>query len=240
LRPELVGRLLETLLKLASSREAVSIGELAENALLSRDQVGEILKVLGIPPRDVRLDEGLRSEIVLRGLELGVDGSLIARYLSWREFERLAARVLEKAGYGSVWNLRIASREGRVQVDVLAYRGDLMLLIDCKRWNKPLTPSAEARIAEEQERRLRILGKLLRETSEAGEDFSVVYLVPAVLSLYRPSKPLLRGHVFSSIGSFGSALGYIERAFFQLRHEKLRLRRGIPLDKLISRLRAEF
>ena len=237
-RPELIGRLLETLLKLASPGRALNVEELAENALLSKDQVEKMLKVLGIPSEEVRLSEDLRLEVVLRGLELGVDGSLIARYLSWREFEKLVARVLGKAGYGSIWNLRISSREGRVQVDVLAYRGDLMLLIDCKRWNKPPAPSEEARIVEEQERRLRILRGLLEGISKPGEGSRTVYLVPVVLSLYQPSKPLMKGHVFSSIGSFESALDYIERAFFQLRHERLRIKRGIPLDKLVLRLRA--
>jgi len=108
--------------------------------------------------------------------------------------------------------------------------------VDCKRWNKPLPPSVEENVKEGQERRMLILKKIIENMSWRDEEHTV-YLIPLVLSLYQPSKPLLGGHVFASIRNLRSAIEFIERSYFQLRHELLKIRRELALKELIWKLR---
>ena len=111
-----------------------------------------------------------------------------------------------------------------------------MLLIDCKHWNRPPPPSAELKILESQERRMLFLKELIEEMGFGG-DLQTIYLVPLVLSLYQPSKPILRGHVFTSINSFRAALEYVQDAYFQLRHEKIKIPRAMTIKFLVRRLK---
>ena len=236
IRSELIARVLEAILKLSSAESPITIDELLEETLISREQLEKILKILDLSPCELRLTEEARIRAILRGLEFGVEGKYLAKYLSWKSFEKLIAEILRKAGYSSEWNLTISSREGRIQIDILAYYGNLMLLIDCKHWNRPPPPSAELKILESQERRIIFLRKLIEKMRFEG-DLQTIYLVPVVLSLYQPSKPILRGHIFSSISSFKAALEYIQDAYFQLRHEKIRIPRAMSISTLVKRLK---
>lgn len=236
LRAENVSKVLEAILKLSAINKPISLEEISKQTLVSRDQVHRIVEALGIQAEASQLAEAAKIEAILKGLKLGADGRTIARHLSWREFERLVTRVLEEAGYDVEWNLRLSCGKERVQVDVLAYNGNLLLLVDCKRWNKPLPPSAEENIRRSQERRLSLLKELIGERSWEDEEH-LVYLIPLVLSLYRPSKTLLGGHVFASIRDLESAIEFIKRSYFQLRHELLKIRRELTLKELILNLK---
>ena len=236
LRAESVSKVLETILKLSSENRIISIDEISDLTLISRDQVHKILEALGVEGEGPQLAEAVKIEAILNGLKLGVDGGAIARYLSWREFEKLVTRILEEAGYDVEWNLTLSHKGERIQIDVLAYNGNLLLLVDCKRWNKPLPPSVEESVKEGQERRMLILKKIIENMSWRDEEHTV-YLIPLVLSLYQPSKPLLGGHVFASIRNLRSAIEFIERSYFQLRHELLKIRRELALKELIWKLK---
>ncbi len=236
LRAESISKVLEIILKLSSENKLISVDEVSDLALISRDQVRKILEALGVKAESLQLAEAAKIEAILNGLKLGVDGGAIARYLSWREFEKLVTRILEGAGYDAEWNLTLSHGRERIQIDVLAYNGSLLLLVDCKRWNKPLPPSAEESVREGQERRMLILKEIVENLSWRDERH-LIYLTPLVLSLYQPSKPLLGGHVFASIRNLGSAIEFIERSYFQLRHELLRVPRGLTLKELILKLK---
>lgn len=236
LRAENVSKVLETILKLSSENKLMSMDAISDLTLISRDQVREILKTLGVRAGSPRLAEAEKIKAILNALKLGVDGGAIARYLSWREFEKLVTRILEEAGYDVEWNLTLSHCRERVQIDVLAYNGNLLLLVDCKCWNKPLPPSIEENVRESQERRISLLKKIVENLPWRGGKHTA-YLIPLVLSLYRPSKPILGGHVFASIRDLGSAIEFIERSYFQLRHELLKIRRELTLRELIRKLR---
>jgi len=234
-RPDIASRILEAVLKISTSNKPISIIEISQISLTSMDETRRILGLLEIE-EDAVLCENERVRAILNALRLGVDASSLARYLDWREFERLATSLLSEAGYEAEWNVRLSYSGRRIQVDVLAYNGSILLVMDCKRWNRSLTPSAELRIREGQEKRLLLLKSLI-EHSFGQENSKIVYLIPATLSLYRPSKLIIDGFIFASLDKLEGALEYVERSFFQLRNEKVAIPRDLTLKQIVLRLR---
>lgn len=235
-RPDIISRILESILKLSSSSAPISADEISQLALVSREEARKILRLLEVGEGAI-MGENERVELVLNALRLGVDASPLARYLGWREFEKLTTALLNEAGYDAEWDVKLSFRGKRVQVDVLALKGSILLVIDCKRWNRPLTPSIEQEIKSRLEMRLSLLKDAIERAFGAGSPENT-YLIPATISLYRPSSQIIDGFIFTSIGELGGALEFVERAFFQLRNERVSLPRGLMLRELTSRLRA--
>jgi len=231
---EAYSRIVETILKLSKERKSLKIRELAENALLPKEQVMNILSMLGFHDEEIRLTRSKKIEMILHSLEWGIEGERVARYLDWREFEELIGKVFAKVGYEAEWNLNVLVGRKRCQIDLLAHKGNLILLIDCKHWKRPPPPSAELKIVEAQEKRLRILKEAVARVARGSKELRNVYLVPLVLSLYQPSKKILQGHVFASIGRLRGLLDYLESAYFQVRHEKLMVPAEEKLSDLVS------
>lgn len=235
IRPDIVSRVLEAVLRISVSNNPISVEEVSQISLTSMDEARRILGLLKVGEGAI-LGEDERVGVILNALRLGVDASSLARYLDWRGFERLATSLLGEAGYEVEWNVRLLYSGGRMQVDVLAYNGSILLVIDCKRWNRPLTPSAELRIIESQNKRLLLLKDLI-EHSFGRENLKTIYLIPLTLSLYRSSKPIIDGFIFVSLDKLRGALEYVERSFFQLRNEKTVVPRDLTLRQITRRLR---
>ena len=235
--PELVTRLLEALFRTWEEGGRLSVGKLSERALISREQTARILSWLGISGREFSLTEDVKIDAVLKAFEIGIDGERLSRHLAWREFEKLVNKILRRSDYQTEWNLTVTHKRERCQIDLLAYRGRIMLLIDCKHWKRPPPPSAELKMVEVQERRLRVLKKLLQSIYPPDEDFHELYLVPMVLALYQPSKRILNGHLFGSIGKLRSLIEYVESAYFHVRHEKVKIPAELDLQKIIRDLK---
>ena len=235
-RTELLHKVLEAILKLSPSNRSINLEDISSYTLISREQVREILNTLNLSEEDLPLRGEKKVELVLRGLRLGINGEVLARYLSWREFESLVTRLLSEIGYEAVWNVRLSHEGRRIQLDVLAYNGSLLLIIDCKRWNRPPSPSAESSIKESQEKKLSFLKELVENIGWEGKTHNV-YLVPIVLSLYQPSRPILEGHVFASIRNLSSVISFVENSFFRLRSEVLKISKDLTLTDILQKLK---
>lgn len=233
---EVISRLVETFLKISKAGEKLSITILSEKALISQQLVGEILSSWGILGDVIELSEEKRIDITIRALEYGVDGVRISRYLDWGEFEKLVAKIFEKAGYQTRWNIGLIQGGRRCQIDLIAYRENIMLIIDCKHWKRPPPPSAVSRMVEVQERRLIALKNKLESQAVSGEELREIYLIPMVLSLYQPSRKIMNGHIFASIGKLRGLLEYVESAYFQIRHEKVKAPKERDLEVLLMRI----
>jgi len=234
---EAYSRIVEAILKLSKEGGWVKIGDVAEYALLPRDRAADILSTLGLQGEEIRLTRGARIELILRALEWGMEGERVARYLDWQGFEELVGKIFERAGYGAEWDLRISLGGRRCQIDLLAYKVNLILLIDCKHWRRPPPPSSELKIVQAQERRLKMLKEALVKAAGEAEDARDFYLTPLVLSLYQPTRKIIQGHIFASIGNLRGLLDYLESAYFEVRHERLKLPYGAQLSGLISSIR---
>lgn len=235
IRPDIVSRVLEAVLKLSASNAPINVKDVSQLSLISRDETRRILSLLEVE-EGKKLGGNERVRAILSALRLGVDASTLAKHLDWKEFEKLTTALLNEVGYEAEWDVKLTHGSGRIQVDVLAYGGSILLLIDCKRWNRPITPSAEKRIMKSQEKRL-LFFKNAFERAFRGEDLRIAYLIPVTLSLYSPSKPIMDGFIFASLDKLRGALEYAERSFFQLRSEKVAIPRDLALKQIVRKLR---
>ena len=74
----IVGKILETILKLTAERDEVDSQEIAEHSLTSESMVNEVLDKFDL--RD-RMSFEQRVKVALEAIRLGVDGERISRYL---------------------------------------------------------------------------------------------------------------------------------------------------------------
>ena len=230
----IVGKILEAILKLTVERDEVNSQKIAEHSLISESMVSEVLDEFNLKNR-INFEQ--RVKLALEAIKLGVDGERISRYLSWKEFEKLAAEAFMEIGYEVYGDLRFKYGNRRHQIDLLAYNGILMLLVDCKHWKKPPSPSEEERMIVEQERRLIDLKDSLNILWKASGELKEITLIPIILTIYEPSKKLLRGHMFISVGKLMGALEYLERSYYELRNEMVRVPRDLGLSELIEPLK---
>jgi hypothetical protein len=117
---------------------------------------------------DGRFTVESKSRVQL-ALEVARVGSLkdAAKALSWQEFESFGAECLAEAGFRAEKNHRVKG-EGRVwQIDLVGYRGDLVLAIDCKHWN---TSGYESRLAPPAKHQRKATAHLLRTLTEKPSD----------------------------------------------------------------------
>ena len=230
----IVGRILEAILKLTLERDEVDSRKIAEHSLTSESMVNRILEEFDLGSR-IGFEQRVR--IALEAIRIGVDGERISRYLDWREFESLAAEAFKEIGYEVYGGLRFKYGDRWHQVDLLAYNGIFMLLVDCKHWRKPPSPSEEERMVVEQEERLMDLKDALSLLWRGSGELKEITLIPAILTIYEPRKKLLRGHMFISVRKLMGALEYLERAYYELRSEVVRVPRDLGLNELVKHLK---
>jgi hypothetical protein len=108
-----------------------------------------LLGTLGLDGQEVRLSPERRLQLAMEIARVGQLGAA-AKALTWQEFERFVVDCLEEAGFEAKRNVRIKG-EGRAwQIDVVGFRGELVLAIDCKHWNSPGYPARFKQAASHQ------------------------------------------------------------------------------------------
>jgi hypothetical protein len=112
-----------------------------------------------------------------------------ARALTWQEFERFSENCLEEAGFEAKRNVTVKG-EGRAwQIDVVGFRGELVLAIDCKHWNTPSYLSRFKLAASHQRQATsHLLTTLNEKTAEGTKGWQALAVIltvrepPALLS----------------------------------------------------------
>jgi hypothetical protein len=126
-----------------------------------------------------------RLKLALYALELGGDLSRVASFLTWQEFESMAATAFECNGY-HVWkNLRFMYGGRKWEMDIVACKQPLIICADCKHWKRALRPSTQKKIIKEQVERTSALGEFLPSLARKIEcsSWTKVSLIPTILTL---------------------------------------------------------
>ncbi|MEM3556485.1 MAG: restriction endonuclease [Conexivisphaerales archaeon] len=97
----------------------------------------------------------------------------LSKILTWDEFEKLAALIMEKNGFEVLLNYRVKKKE----IDVLARNSRYLIGIDCKHW-KRMGRSMLSRAAQMQKIRVRL----------ALESFNGLTGIAAIVTLYETSE----------------------------------------------------
>lgn len=182
--------LLSSLLKLTKN-EHVLTKCVNHEARVASDIAGKLLEKLqneGLITLNndfVEVTSDNRLRLAVKAISLGADVEYVSSLLRWQEFEDIAAVALERNGYVAAKNVRFKHGGRRWEIDVVGCRKPLVLCVDCKRWQRGLTPSALDKIVEAQVARAHALANTLPSPSLKFEcvKWSGAKFVPVILSL---------------------------------------------------------
>ena len=96
----------------------------------------------------------------------------VSEFLSWQNFEELVSRVLDENGFIVQKNLILT--KPRMEIDVVAVKLGISILIDCKHW-KRMTQSALNNIVNKQVERVKRYVEKTESTSA----------IPAIVTLHQ-------------------------------------------------------
>src|SRR3989304_4761214 len=79
-------------------------------------------------------DENDRLKTCLLAIRMGAPVDEVSRSLDWKDFESLAAEILDASEFETTRNLILT--KPRMQIDVVGVKSDIAILIDCKNWKR--------------------------------------------------------------------------------------------------------
>jgi len=120
----------------------------------------------------VFFDENDRLKTCLLAIRMGAPIDEVSRSLDWKDFESLAAEILEASEFETTRNLILT--KPRMQIDVVGVKSDVAILIDCKHWKRASHSSLEKAVKKQIERTKRFL-----------KTENVKIAIPAIVTLYQ-------------------------------------------------------
>jgi len=178
----------------------------------------------------VQVNAAMRMQLTIKALALGADIESTTKLLRWQEFEEIAGIALEDNDYVVQRNVRLKHGENRMEIDVVGCRKPIVLCVDCKHWQRSLSPSSLERIAEAQAKRTRVLADYLPNVASTlvCQKWRTARFVPVVLSLLHCSNRFHNNVPIVSILQFQdfvsqlpvniTAIEHTERIFGHLGH----------------------
>jgi len=126
-----------------------------------------------------------RVRLAVLAVHCGADVEQVSTLLHWKEFEGIAAEILERNGYATERNVRFSQHGRRREVDVVGCRRPIIVCVDCKHWRRGLKASSLEKIVEEQIERTSALAQWLPSPKSKIKcaRWSEAELVPVILSL---------------------------------------------------------
>jgi hypothetical protein len=150
-------------------------------------------KVGSISKSTIKFSGSDRLHTAVLALQMSHDIEHISRYLSWKDFEKLAYEVLRSFGYRTRTNVILG--KPRMEIDVVGTStGGFTIAVDCKHWKRS-NLSSLSNFSQKQAARAEQLLK---------HDRTISQVVPVMLTLYAESVrfagrvPLVPIHMFRS------------------------------------------
>ena len=113
-----------------------------------------------------------RLYVAMLALRSGCDIEEVSERLSWKDFERLASKVLLSFGYRTQTNVQLT--KPRMEIDVVGTSSGFAIAVDCKHWKRS-NLSSIARFSEKQITRAKRLIK---------HDSTISKVVPVIMTLH--------------------------------------------------------
>jgi len=204
MREATVKVLIETL-RLSKDTDRVQIADIASGARTTESFARKALTNARIEPDTnwISLSAGFRIGLAL---DIARAGRLrdSARALTWQEFEKFVEECLGEAGFQTEKNVRVKGGGRAWQIDVVGFRGDLVLTVDCKHWNTPGYFSRFKLAAEHQRTAtLHLLARPVEKMIQGGKERQAL---PLILTLSEPPVQSSEGVVLVSVEKLPSFL----------------------------------
>ncbi len=177
---------------------------------------------------NIKIDSQNRLKLAVKAATLGADVERVSSHLSWQEFENIAAVALENNNFTIAKNVHFKNSGHRWEIDVVGCKKPLVVCIDCKHWQRGMSPSVLSRIVDAQAERTKALAEACSETSIKIEykKWTNAKFMPAVLSLIPcsfkfynnvPIVPILQLQDFiSQLPAYTDKLKFFARTFEHL------------------------
>jgi len=189
------------LLELTKVRKRVELCELARQLRavdpnqLDRE-IGCLVSrgFIGFADGTVELDSDRRMRIADELVRSGGDPRRISRCLEWQEFEDFAAMSLQANGFRILKHFVFKSNDGRREIDLVAWSDTFLLAIDCKHWERGLSPSQARTVSLAQAQRASALAGLPELLMKRGmHDIEGRRVVPVILCLGEARQSIVEG-----------------------------------------------
>ena len=166
-------------------------------ALLRRTGIGE--KQSG----KVSISSSDRIKMSLLAAERMKDIKLVSHWLNWKDFEMFVSEIAKQHNYTARNNVNLT--KPRAQIDVIATKGSLSILIDCKHWNKTAGDSSLAEVAKKQIKRARIFIR-----SKKAREWGTKAALPSIVTLLGGSSKFSEGLPIVPVSEINSFFGSID------------------------------
>ncbi len=114
-----------------------------------------------------------------------IDLEKISRYISWQDFEELIKRFFREFEYYCIHKVRISIKNRKVEIDLIACKDNVLLLVDCKRYVKS---RIRKEIVEEHVRKVEDIARYGAEELflklPIRSRYFEYYLYPVVISVH--------------------------------------------------------
>ena len=126
-----------------------------------------------------------RLKLAVKAASLGADVEHVSNLLFWQEFEAIAALALRNNGYMVQNNVRFKHGGRRWEMDVVGCKKPLVVCVDCKHWQRAMSPSVLKRTVDVQVERTKALADSLPNIALTLEctKWDKAKFLPAMLSL---------------------------------------------------------
>ena len=189
------------LLELTKTRRRISVEELAERTHihdvdLVRKEIEELSEdgFVAFAHGIIELDSEHRMMIAERLIRNGYDPKRISRLLEWQEFEDFAGASLQKNGFRIVKHFVFKTRDGRREIDLIAWNDSFLLAVDCKHWLRGLSTSQSRKIVQAQAERAASLAERPDLLEKRGVDnVDKRRIMPAIFCLADTHEPIMDG-----------------------------------------------
>jgi len=182
--------LLISLLKL-TKESPVLVKDVKDDARLPSETTFGLLRKLqseGLVNFDgelVEISTDNRLKLAARAASLCCDVERISNLLCWQEFEAIAVLALKNNGFSVSKNVRFTHAGRKWEIDAVGCKEPLVVCIDCKHWQRAISPSMLGKVAGAQAERAKALAEVLPNVKVKLECtcWSRAQFVPAILSL---------------------------------------------------------
>lgn len=122
-----------------------------------------------------------RLYAAMLAIQLGCDIEHVSERLSWKDFEKLASKVLVSFGYQTRTNLQLT--KPRMEIDVVGVCSGFAIAVDCKHWKQSNLSS----ITDFSEKQITRVKRLLKN------DTMIIEAVPIIMTLHAGSVRFVSG-----------------------------------------------
>ena len=130
------------LLELTNESHVVNLADLGATQQVSLNTRLNTLQECGLVSVSngfLRMDSRQRMTLAEQLIHNGGDPKKVSRFLGWREFEDFTEHTFSANSFHTVKHFVFKSRNGRREIDILAWNDTLTFAVDCKHWVRGLS-----------------------------------------------------------------------------------------------------